>query len=153
MEYKFDSHSILIIICLKSIWTRSSLPLEILYCTYFSFNLPFYSTSPIEFYPDIFLCLLYAVVKMYVYVKNNLKTLLWLQALNVKNISRLPGLYDSVDWALACEPKGHKFDSQSGHIPALQARSPVGDAQEATTHWCFSPSLSPTLPLSLKMNK
>ena len=32
------------------------------------------------------------------------------------------------------EPKGHQFDSQSGHMPGLQARSPVGGAQEATTH-------------------
>ena len=32
-------------------------------------------------------------------------------------------------------------------------RSPVGGAQEAITHWCFSPSLSPFLPLSLKINK
>ena len=35
----------------------------------------------------------------------------------------------------------------------LQARSPVGGVQEATTHWCFFPSLSPSLPLSLKINK
>ena len=35
----------------------------------------------------------------------------------------------------------------------LQARSPVGGAWEATTHWCLSPSLSPSLPLSLKINK
>ena len=28
-----------------------------------------------------------------------------------------------------------------GHMPGLQARSPVGGAWEATTHWCFSPSL------------
>ena len=36
--------------------------------------------------------------------------------------------------ALACEPKGHRFDSQSGHMPGLQARFPVGNAREATTH-------------------
>ena len=30
---------------------------------------------------------------------------------------------------------------------------PVGGMREATTHWCFSPSLSPTLPHSLKINK
>ena len=34
----------------------------------------------------------------------------------------------------ACEPKGHCFDSHSGHMPGLQVRSPVGGAQEATTH-------------------
>ena len=39
-----------------------------------------------------------------------------------------------------------------GHMPGLQARSLVGGAQEATTYGCFSPSLSPTLPLCLKIN-
>ena len=34
----------------------------------------------------------------------------------------------SVDWVLACEPKHCQFDSQSGHMPGLQARSPVGGA-------------------------
>ena len=33
-----------------------------------------------------------------------------------------------------CKPKGHWFNSQSGHMPGLQARSPVGGAREATTH-------------------
>ena len=48
-----------------------------------------------------------------------------------------PGWYDSVDWVPACEPKGHQFDSQSGHMPGLWARSPVRGSWEATTHWCF----------------
>ena len=30
------------------------------------------------------------------------------------------------EWVLACEPKGRRFDSQAGHMPGLQARSPVG---------------------------
>ena len=60
------------------------------------------------------------------------------------------GWYSSVDWAWACEPNGCWFGSQSGHMPGLQARSPVGSAWGVTTHWCFSPSLSPSLPLSLK---
>ena len=64
-----------------------------------------------------------------------------------------PGWCGSVDWALACKPKGHWFNSQSGHMPGLQARSPVGGVREATTRGCFSPSLSPSLPLSLKINK
>ena len=63
-----------------------------------------------------------------------------------------PGWHSSVDWEMACEPKGHWFNSQSGHRPGLQARSPVGDMQEATTHGCLFP-LSPSLPLSLKINK
>ena len=33
---------------------------------------------------------------------------------------------------------------------AGQVRSPVGGAWEATTHWCFSPSLCPSLLLCLK---
>ena len=37
-----------------------------------------------------------------------------------------PGWCGSVDWAPACEPKGHQFDSQLGHMPGLWARSPVG---------------------------
>ena len=52
----------------------------------------------------------------------------------------------------------------SGHIPGLQARSLVGGVREATkrtsreadvslAHWCFSPSLSPSLPFSLEINK
>ena len=61
-----------------------------------------------------------------------------------------PGWCISVDW-VACEPMGHWFDSKSGHMPGLQARSPVGGAQEASTHWCFSPFLSPSNPLSLKL--
>ena len=39
-----------------------------------------------------------------------------------------------------------------GHMPGLQVRSPVGGAQEATTH-CFSPCISPSLPLFLRVNK
>ena len=37
-----------------------------------------------------------------------------------------------------------------GHMPRLWAMSPVGGTWEATTHWCFSPSLSPSLPVSKK---
>ena len=45
------------------------------------------------------------------------------------------------------EPNGCWFNSQAGHMPGLQG------TREATTHWCFSPSLSPSLTLSLKINK
>ena len=54
-----------------------------------------------------------------------------------------PGWYTSVDWAQACKAKGHQFDSQSGHLPGLWAKYPVGGAQEATTHWCFPLFLLP----------
>ena len=63
------------------------------------------------------------------------------------------GCCGSVDWVLACEPKGSWFDSQSGHMPGLQARSPVRGTREASTHWCFSPSLAPSLLLCLKISK
>ena len=34
--------------------------------------------------------------------------------------------WTTFSWVPACEPKGHWFDSQSGHMPGLPARSPVG---------------------------
>ena len=37
-----------------------------------------------------------------------------------------------VDGVLACELKGRRFDSQSGHMPGLQAWSLVGGMCEAT---------------------
>ena len=37
-----------------------------------------------------------------------------------------PGCCGWVDWMPACEPKGCKFDTQSGHMPGLQARSLAG---------------------------
>ena len=37
-----------------------------------------------------------------------------------------PGCCSSVDLAHACEAKGVWFNSQSGNMPALQARSSVG---------------------------
>ena len=63
-----------------------------------------------------------------------------------------PGWCGSVDWVLAYELKGQQFDSKSGHMPGWRARSLVGAFWEATTHRCFSPSLSPSFPLSLKIN-
>ena len=65
----------------------------------------------------------------------------------------LPVCCGLVDWVLAYEPKGHWFDSQSEHMPGLWARSPVGGTWEATTYWCFCPSLCPSLLLSLKNEK
>ena len=58
-----------------------------------------------------------------------------------------PSWCGSVDWVPACQQKGCCFHSQSGHMPGLWAGSPVGGDLEATTHGCFSPSLSPYLPL------
>ena len=44
------------------------------------------------------------------------------------------------------------FNSQSEHTSGLWASSPMGGVRETTRHWYFSPSLSPSLPLSLKGN-
>ena len=53
------------------------------------------------------------MIKMFTnraYTKNRLKPwLVWLSGLSV-----------------GCKPKGRRFDSQSGHMAGLQARSPVG---------------------------
>ena len=53
---------------------------------------------------------------------------------------------------IECQPKGLQVNSWSGYIPWLRARSPFGGVREATDQ-CFSPSLSPSLPLSLKIKK
>ena len=45
----------------------------------------------------------------------------------------------------------HPACELEGHVPGLWARSPVGGVQEATSQ-CLSPSLSPCLPISLKIN-
>ena len=47
-----------------------------------------------------------------------------------------PGLCGSVGWVPACELKGCWFNSQSGHMPGLRARSPVRHMREAA-NWCF----------------
>ena len=70
-----------------------------------------------------------------------------------QNISISPGWCGSVDWALAWEPKGCWFNSQSGHMSGLRARSPAGGMREVTTIDFFSPSLSPSHPLCLKISK
>ena len=55
----------------------------------------------------------------------------------------------------ACKLKGCWFDSQSGHMPGLWARSLVGVERQpidvSLAHWCFSASLSPSPPFSLKL--
>ena len=49
------------------------------------------------------------------------------------NIPFSPGWCGSVDWVPAWEPKGRWFDSPSGHMPGLQARSLVGGMWEVTS--------------------
>ena len=52
-------------------------------------------------------------------------------------------------WALDCTPRGCWFVSWSGHMPGVWARTLAGCRRQATD-WCFSPSFSPSLLLSLK---
>ena len=63
-----------------------------------------------------------------------------------------PNWCGSVWWALSCQ-----FDSCSGHMPWLRARSPFGGMWEATDRFLLyidvSLPLSPSFPLSLKINK
>ena len=49
--------------------------------------------------------------------------------------------------------KGSLVRFPVGYMPGLLASSSVKGEQEATTYWCFSPFLSPSFPLSLKINK
>ena len=56
----------------------------------------------------------------------------------------------------SCKPKGLGFDSQSGHQPRLQLGPGQGTYKRqpidvSLSHQSFSPSLSPSLPLSLKI--
>ena len=67
------------------------------------------------------------------------------------------GWCGSMDWVLACKPKDHQFNSQSGHMPGLWARSPVRGVWEATNQGISCTlmflSLSFTLPSTLSKNK
>ena len=51
------------------------------------------------------------------------------------------------------QTKGSPFRFPVRAHPSCRPRSPVRGTQEATTLWCFSPSLSPFLSLCLKINK
>ena len=67
----------------------------------------------------------------------------------------IPGWCGSVDWALACEPKGHWFYPLSRQMLRLHAGPLLGVCKRQPTdvslaYWSLSSSLSPSLPLSLK---
>ena len=64
---------------------------------------------------------------------------IWTQTPLFKKM-QCPGWCGSVDWAPACKPKGYWFNSWSGHMPELPARSLVGGVWEAT-NWCISCTL------------
>ena len=73
-------------------------------------------------------------------------------------VQALAGVAQWIEWtSVACEPKGRWFNSQSGHMPGLQARSPVGGVWKVTDP-CISGtqmflSLSFSLPSPLSKNK
>ena len=71
------------------------------------------------------------------------------QVMNGLQNQKQPWLVWLSGLSAACESKGRWFDSQSGHMPGLWARSPVGQP-----HTDVSLPLSlPSLPLCLKINK
>ena len=66
-----------------------------------------------------------------------------------------PGWCCSVDWVLACEPKGRWFNSQSGTFMGFGPGPWLGTGERqlinvSLPHWCFSLSLSSFLPCFLK---
>ena len=88
------------------------------------------------------------------YFKNNHQVQLRNQPLHSKVnviILIIPNWCGSVDWVPACEPKGCWFDSQSGHMPELQARSLVEGTRG--NHTLMFLSLSFSLPSPVSKNK
>ena len=71
---------------------------------------------------------------------------LWFLNVFVKIFIECADWYSSVGW-VSCKPKGHWFESRSGHSPGLCARCPVGGACERQPV-DVSLSLSPSLLLS-----
>ena len=65
----------------------------------------------------------------------------------------LGGVAQWIEHQPAYEPKGRRFDSQSGHIPGLQARLPVGGVRKRGNHTLMFLSLSFSLPSPLSKNK
>ena len=67
----------------------------------------------------------------------------------VINYKPCPGWCGSEGWALACKLKGRQFDSQSGHMSGLRARSLVGDILEAANQCISCTLMFLSLPFSL----
>ena len=64
-----------------------------------------------------------------------------------------PGWCSSVDWVQTWKAKGHQFDSQSGHIHAWVTGQVPSRGRARGNHTLMFLSLSPSLPLSLKISK
>ena len=69
----------------------------------------------------------------------------------------LTGVAQSAGWASSLKVKGHWFNCQGtclgeGSVPSQgpHKKQPI---DVSLSHWCFSSSLSPSFPISLKVNK
>lgn len=60
-----------------------------------------------------------------------------------------PDWHGSEHWMTSLKAHGHRLDSWSGNRSGLWLRPRLGHVW-AATDWCFFPSISPSLPLSLK---
>ena len=60
----------------------------------------------------------------------------------VKKYRYSPNWCGSVGWALSSKLKGHQFDSQSGHMPGLPARSPRSHSMFLSLSFSFPSPLS-----------
>ena len=65
----------------------------------------------------------------------------------------LAGMAQRIECCLPANQRVSGSIPSLGHVPALWAWFPVGGKRKATTYWCFSPSLCPSPPLCLKINK
>ena len=81
-----------------------------------------------------------------------MKKLQWKLQSILRCIKMKPLLVWFTGLSLSLWTEGSLVDSQSGHMPGLPARSPVGGVQEAKGRY-LSHFPSPSLPLSLKINK
>ena len=125
-------------------------------CILWSENMVIYCTVIPQFFPQIKLSLaakahkkLKSGINGCFSIRKSMQSYLYIYSWEIWFTTRNsgPGWCSSVNWVPACKSNDRRFDSQSGHMLGLQARSPVGGAQETATHWCFSPSLYPSLTL------
>ena len=65
----------------------------------------------------------------------------------LKKYKQLPWLVWLSGLGIVRKSKGHRFDSRSGHVPGLWARSPAGTMREATGQYFSNTGVS--LPLFL----